>query len=97
MINIIDYIMAARRTVVFLMLIVISIGLLTYINIAKDAEPDIDIPFIYIGVAYAATSEQQYGPNKIDASALQQANYLELEIPIINNSLNLKQVCANYI
>ena len=44
--------MAARRTVVFLMVIVISIGLLTYINIAKDAEPDIDIPFIYIGVAH---------------------------------------------
>ena len=58
MINIIDYIMAARRTVVFLMLIVISIGLLTYINIAKDAEPDIDIPFIYIGVAHQGISPE---------------------------------------
>ena len=50
MINIIDYIMASRRTVVFLMIIIISIGLLTYANIAKDAEPDIDIPLIYVGV-----------------------------------------------
>ena len=58
MINIIDYIMAARRTIVFLMLIVISIGLLTYINIAKDAEPDIDIPFIYIGVAHQGISPE---------------------------------------
>ena len=58
MINIIDYIMAARRTVVILMLIVISIGLLTYINIAKDAEPDIDIPFIYIGVAHQGISPE---------------------------------------
>ena len=58
MINIIDYIMAARRTVVFLMAIVISIGLLTYINIAKDAEPDIDIPFIYIGVAHQGISPE---------------------------------------
>ena len=58
MINIIDYIMAARRTVVFLMVIVISIGLLTYINIAKDAEPDIDIPFIYIGVAHQGISPE---------------------------------------
>jgi len=58
LINIIDYIMAARRTVVFLMLIVISIGLLTYINIAKDAEPDIDIPFIYIGVAHQGISPE---------------------------------------
>ena len=47
MINIIDYIMQARRTIVFLMIIIISTGSLTYINIAKDAEPDIDIPFIY--------------------------------------------------
>ena len=58
MINIIDYIMAARRTVVFLMMIVISIGLLTYINIAKDAEPDIDIPLIYIGVAHQGISPE---------------------------------------
>ena len=58
MINIIDYIMAARRTVVFLMGIVISIGLLTYINIAKDAEPDIDIPLIYIGVAHQGISPE---------------------------------------
>ena len=58
MINIIDYIMAARRTVVFFMMIVISIGLLTYINIAKDAEPDIDIPLIYIGVAHQGISPE---------------------------------------
>ena len=50
--------MAARRTVVFLMMIVISIGLLTYINIAKDAEPDIDIPLIYIGVAHQGISPE---------------------------------------
>ena len=50
--------MAARRTVIFLMMIVISIGLLTYINIAKDAEPDIDIPLIYIGVAHQGISPE---------------------------------------
>ena len=50
--------MAARRTVVFLMMIVISIGLLTYINIAKDAEPDIDIPLIYICVAHQGISPE---------------------------------------
>jgi multidrug efflux pump len=38
--------------------IVISIGLLTYINIAKDAEPDIDIPLIYIGVAHQGISPE---------------------------------------
>jgi multidrug efflux pump len=58
LINIIDYIMQARRTVVFLMIMVISIGLLTYINIAKDAEPDIDIPLIYVGVSHHGISPE---------------------------------------
>ena len=58
MINFIDYIMQARRTVVFLMIIIISTGLLTYINIAKDAEPDIDIPFIYVVVPHQGISPE---------------------------------------
>jgi len=58
LINIIDYIMQARRTIVFLMAIIISIGSLTYINIAKDAEPDIDIPFIYITVPHQGISPE---------------------------------------
>ena len=58
MINIIDYIMQARRTIVFLMVIVISSGFLTYINIAKDAEPDIDIPFIYVAVPHQGISPE---------------------------------------
>jgi len=58
LINIIDYIMQARRTIVFLMVIVISTGFLTYINIAKDAEPDIDIPFIYVAVPHQGISPE---------------------------------------
>ena len=58
MINIIDYIMQTRRTIVFLMIIVISTGFLTYINIAKDAEPDIDIPFIYVAVPHQGISPE---------------------------------------
>ena len=58
MINIIDYIMQARRTIVFLMIIIISIGSLTYVNIAKDAEPDIDIPFIYVVVPHQGISPE---------------------------------------
>ena len=42
--------MEARKTVVFLMVILISIGTLTFISIPKDAEPDIDVPFIYVSV-----------------------------------------------
>ena len=39
------------------MVIVISTGFLTYINIAKDAEPDIDIPISFIG---ARPGEKQF-------------------------------------
>jgi len=58
LINIIDYIMQARRTIIFLMVIVISTGFLTYVNIAKDAEPDIDIPFIYVAVPHQGISPE---------------------------------------
>jgi multidrug efflux pump len=58
LINFIDYIMQARRTIVFLMIIIISTGSLTYINIAKDAEPDIDIPFIYVVVPHQGISPE---------------------------------------
>jgi len=40
------------------MIIIISIGSLTYINIAKDAEPDIDIPFIYVTVPHQGISPE---------------------------------------
>ena len=50
--------MQARRTIVFLMIIIISTGSLTYINIAKDAEPDIDIPFIYVVVPHQGISPE---------------------------------------
>ena len=50
--------MQARRTIVFLMIIIISIGSLTYVNIAKDAEPDIDIPFIYVVVPHQGISPE---------------------------------------
>jgi multidrug efflux pump len=40
------------------MIIIISTGSLTYINIAKDAEPDIDIPFIYVVVPHQGISPE---------------------------------------
>ncbi len=58
MINVIDYIMEARKTVVFLMVILIAIGTLTFISIPKDAEPDIDVPFIYVSVILPGISPE---------------------------------------
>ena len=58
MINLIDYIMAARKTTVFLMLILITIGTLTFISIPKDAEPDIDVPFVYVSVVLPGISPE---------------------------------------
>ena len=50
--------MEARKTVVFLMVILISIGTLTFISIPKDAEPDIDVPFIYVSVILPGISPE---------------------------------------
>ena len=58
MINIIDYIMAARKTVVFLMVMLLTVGTFTYITIPKDAEPDIDVPFIYVMVPHEGISPE---------------------------------------
>ena len=58
MINLIDYIMAARKTVVFLMVMLITVGTVTYITIPKDAEPDIDVPFIYVMVPHEGISPE---------------------------------------
>ena len=58
MINIIDYIMAARKTVVFVMVMLLTIGTFTYITIPKDAEPDIDVPFIYVMVPHEGISPE---------------------------------------
>ena len=50
--------MAARKTTVFLMLILITIGTLTFISIPKDAEPDIDVPFVYVTVVLPGISPE---------------------------------------
>ena len=50
--------MAARKTTVFLMLILITIGTLTFISIPKDAEPDIDVPFVYVSVVLPGISPE---------------------------------------
>ena len=50
--------MEARKTVVFLMVILIAIGTLTFISIPKDAEPDIDVPFIYVSVILPGISPE---------------------------------------
>ena len=50
--------MAARKTTVFLMLILIAIGTFTFISIPKDAEPDIDVPFVYVSVVLPGISPE---------------------------------------
>ena len=50
--------MAARKTTVFLMLILITIGTFTFISIPKDAEPDIDVPFVYVSVVLPGISPE---------------------------------------
>ena len=57
MINIINYIMVARKTTVFLMIILIALGTFTFISIPKDVEPDIDV-FVYVSVVLQGISPE---------------------------------------
>ena len=40
------------------MLILITIGTFTFISIPKDAEPDIDVPFVYVSVVLPGISPE---------------------------------------
>ena len=66
--------MAARKTTVFLMLILITIGTFTFISIPKDAEPDIDVPFVYVSVVLPGISPE-------DSERLIAVSYTHLTLP----------------
>lgn len=46
------------RTVIMLLLLIMSAGSVTYFNIPKEAEPDVPIPFIYISITHHGISPE---------------------------------------
>ncbi|BAO43936.1 efflux RND transporter permease subunit [Thiolapillus brandeum] len=55
---IIDWALAHRRTMILLLLLLFSAGLSSWLNIPKEAEPDIAIPYIYVSISHPGISPE---------------------------------------
>ena len=56
--GILDTILRARRTVLTLMVVLVAAGVVSYINIPKESNPDIDIPVLYISITQPGISPE---------------------------------------
>lgn len=56
--SIISVALSHSRTVIMLLILILVSGAVTYGNIAKEAEPDVPIPFIYISVTHHGISPE---------------------------------------
>ena len=55
---IIDWALVHRRTMILLLLLLFSAGLSSWLNIPKEAEPDIAIPYIYVSISHPGISPE---------------------------------------
>ena len=56
MIGMLETILSRPRTVLTMMVVMVVAGLLTYINIPKEANPDIDVPVYYVSITQQGVS-----------------------------------------
>ena len=55
---ILNTILRARRTVLTMMIVLVAAGIVSYINIPKESNPDIDIPVLYISITQPGISPE---------------------------------------
>ncbi|MEM6711343.1 MAG: efflux RND transporter permease subunit [Pseudomonadota bacterium] len=58
MIGVLDNMLDRPKTVITLMLVIIAAGVLSYITIPKEANPDIDVPVFYVSIGQAGVSPE---------------------------------------
>ena len=61
--NIIDYAISHSRVVLGILVFVLVAGGTAYINIPKEASPDVNIPFIYISLSQKGISRSLLSQN----------------------------------
>ena len=54
----IDAAFSRSRSVTFVLLLIVGLGVMAYQNIPKEAEPDVNIPVIYVSMAYEGISPE---------------------------------------
>ncbi len=55
---IIEGVLSRSRTMVMIFILLVTSGLISYINIPKESEPDIDIPYIYVSMSHDGISPE---------------------------------------
>ena len=56
--QIIETAMSRSRTVILSLLVILIAGVVAYVTIPKEAEPDIEIPVIYINISHDGISPE---------------------------------------
>lgn len=56
--GILDTILRARRTVLTMMIVLVAAGIMSYITIPKESDPDIDVPVFYISISQNGISPE---------------------------------------
>lgn len=56
--SIINGVLSRSRTMVMIFVLLLVSGLMSYINIPKESEPDIDIPYIYVSISHDGISPE---------------------------------------
>ena len=56
MIHALEVILRRPKTVITMMLLMLTAGILTYVNIPKEANPDIDVPVFAVSVTQQGLS-----------------------------------------
>ena len=56
--GILDTILRARRTVMTLMVVLVAAGFVSYLSIPKEANPDIDVPVLYVSISQNGISPE---------------------------------------
>ena len=56
--QVIETVMSRSRTVLLCLIVVLVAGIITYVTIPKEAEPDIEIPIIYVSIKHDGISPE---------------------------------------
>ncbi|MEM1286829.1 MAG: efflux RND transporter permease subunit [Pseudomonadota bacterium] len=56
--GVLDTVLRRPKTVVVMMLVIIAAGVMSYISIPKEANPDIDVPIFYVSVSQTGVSPE---------------------------------------
>jgi len=56
--NALEAILHRRRTVLTMMIVMVMAGIFTYITIAKEADPDVDVPVFYVSIVHEGISPE---------------------------------------